>query len=445
MHTTRRRHAFTLIELVVVVVIIGILAAIAVVGFGSLIDKTRQERVNAAARSFDREYRALLAYETGVVGWDDVSNDNYVDLSDIADDVVAGSSGATTLAVVDAGEDTVTFTQDGRTACIQLSNDPAVPSAFCGATTPGTTPETGSTALSMTIDTTKSWGTTFTVPLNGTVNATIDWGDSGASGCPTTVTAGLPVCTYASEGTYTITVNGTVTRFGVDNWLGSSWQQDQYKMISLNSWGTTGLTSLRGAFVYMWYLNSVPATLPPTVTSLQDTFAQTANQWDASFNGDLSGWDTSNVTNMAGTFGVSGFDNNSISNWNTSNVTTMESMFSSSMFNQPIGGWDTSNVTNMQWMFTGSGAFNQPIGSWDVSSVTNMQEMFMLAQAFNQPIGSWDTSNVTNMMGMFRASVVFNQDLTGWCVSSFAYRPDYFSWQSVLDEANHPAWGTCPD
>ena len=49
--------------------------------------------------------------------------------------------------------------------------------------------------------------------------------------------------------------------------------------------------------------------------------------------------------------GASSFNGN-ISSWNTSNVTTMEGMFSdASSFNQDIGFWDTSRVTTMQSMF----------------------------------------------------------------------------------------------
>ena len=44
------------------------------------------------------------------------------------------------------------------------------------------------------------------------------------------------------------------------------------------------------------------------------------------FNGDISKWDVSNVTNMSYMFYNSSFTNN-ISNWNVSNVTDMRSMF----------------------------------------------------------------------------------------------------------------------
>ena len=43
-----------------------------------------------------------------------------------------------------------------------------------------------------------------------------------------------------------------------------------------------------------------------------------------------------------------------------------------SAFNADISGWDTSSVTDMDAMFNGASAFNADISGWDTSSVTNM-------------------------------------------------------------------------
>ena len=52
-------------------------------------------------------------------------------------------------------------------------------------------------------------------------------------------------------------------------------------------------------------------------------------------------------------------------------------------FNGDISSWDVSSVTNMYYMFDQAVAFNGDISSWDVSSVTNMDSMFNNVAAFN--------------------------------------------------------------
>ena len=131
--------------------------------------------------------------------------------------------------------------------------------------------------------------------------------------------------------------------------------------------------------------------------------------------GHISGWDTSQVTDMSKLFLDAWHFNDPIENWDTSNVTDMSEMFRG-YFNQPLGDWDTSKVTNMSCMFERAHSFHQPIGNWDVSSVTNMSNMFDSAVSFNQPIGNWDVSNVKKMIQMFSTAHAFKQSLNNWNV-----------------------------
>ena len=137
------------------------------------------------------------------------------------------------------------------------------------------------------------------------------------------------------------------------------------------------------------------------------------------FNRDIGSWNVSNVSNMSRMFRFASAFNQNIGSWNVSNVTDMSSMFQqASAFNRDIGSWNVSNVSNMSSMFKGAHAFNQDIGGWDVSKVTNMENMFESALAFNQDIGSWGVSTVTNMESMFRGAQAFNGDIGSWGVST---------------------------
>ena len=147
------------------------------------------------------------------------------------------------------------------------------------------------------------------------------------------------------------------------------------------------------------------------VTNMKGLFAYPDEGYSSAFefNGDISNWDVSNVTNMQNMFSGSEF-NGDISNWDVSNVTNMQNMFGGD-FNGDISNWDVSNVTNMQNMFSGS-EFNGDISNWDVSNVTNMQNMFGSSK-FNGDISNWDVSNVTEMKWIFSNSE-FNGDISNW-------------------------------
>ena len=102
-----------------------------------------------------------------------------------------------------------------------------------------------------------------------------------------------------------------------------------------------------------------------------------------------------------------------------SNVTNMAQMFLAvgscggecpSSFNGDLSGWDVSSVTNMSQIFSGCESFNQDLSGWDVSSVTNMNDMFRQAYAFNQDISSWNVSSVTKMTDIFTSASALSDD-----------------------------------
>jgi len=122
-----------------------------------------------------------------------------------------------------------------------------------------------------------------------------------------------------------------------------------------------------------------------------------------SFNGDISGWDTSSVTDMDGMFRNATSFIGDISGWDTSSVTDMRYMFDgASSFNRDISGWDTSSVTSMHRMFAGAVNFNQDISGWNTSNVTDVSRMFLGAGSFDQNLGSWNIGNISAFLPMQR-------------------------------------------
>jgi hypothetical protein len=92
-------------------------------------------------------------------------------------------------------------------------------------------------------------------------------------------------------------------------------------------------------------------------------------------------------------------------------------------FNEDISAWDTSGVTNMFSMFFKASAFNQPIGDWRVDKVTSMGSMFQAAKSFNQNLSGWDVDHVDDLSKMFFNAESFNQEL-GWCLNNPEVRMD---------------------
>ena len=308
-------------------------------------------------------------------------------------------------------------------------------------------------AFVTTWDTSFGVGTTVTLALAGEVDATIDWGDETEPNVVTT--PGPHVHDYGSEGTYIVSVIGSVTAYNSYDNSGTGYNYEQRKLVSVDSWGQLGFTSMYGAFQYCSNLVSVPGTSDgiEAVINMSSMFADAwsfngnIGGWNTSsvtdmsymfngasaFNQDIGSWDTSSVTDMCGMFYNAELFNGNISGWNTSSVTDMSEMFNSaSSFNQDIGGWNTSSVTTMVDMFGYASAFNGDIGDWNTSSVTDMGAMFAFADAFNQDIGDWDTTSVTSMGFMFFGASAFNQDIGSWNTSSvtdmmwmFGYASDF--------------------
>lgn len=87
---------------------------------------------------------------------------------------------------------------------------------------------------------------------------------------------------------------------------------------------------------------------------------------------------------------------------------------SDSSFNSDISGWNTTNVTSMSSLFENAISFNKPLQPWNTSKVINMNNMFKNASSFNQSVkyvpasNFWDVSGVTGMISIFQDAMKFN-------------------------------------
>lgn len=182
----------------------------------------------------------------------------------------------------------------------------------------------------------------------------------------------------------------------------------------ITTWDTSNVTSMNGLFVGQTDFNQdITFWDTSQVTDMSSTFGGAR-----SFNQDIGVWDVSEVTNMSAMFAAAFNFNADIGSWNTNKVTDMSRMFENAQnFNQDISSWEVGNVTSMASMFEGALVFNQDIGAWEVGQVTNMSNMFEGTQNFNQAIGTWDVGSVVDMSNMFLEALVFNQNIGAWNTS----------------------------
>lgn len=139
---------------------------------------------------------------------------------------------------------------------------------------------------------------------------------------------------------------------------------------------------------------------------------------------DLSGWDTSNVTNMSNMF-FEAFDQTEnlihldLSSFDTSNVVDMSGMFSrcTKVQSTDLSSFDTSNVVNMNRMFFACNELiTLDIAHFDTSNVVYMSRLFAECKKLRYvDVSNFDTSSAIDLSVMFR----LNYELESVDVSNF--------------------------
>ncbi|EGP5620192.1 BspA family leucine-rich repeat surface protein [Enterococcus faecium] len=136
---------------------------------------------------------------------------------------------------------------------------------------------------------------------------------------------------------------------------------------------------------------------------------------------DLSGLDTSNVTNMSGMLQSNSLTNINLSGLDTSKVTRMDMMFRENNFiSIDVSNLDTSNVTNMYSMFSFNPFISLDLSNFNTKNVTNLSGMFYnCSNLTNLDLSGLDTSNVTNISSMFQdCSSLTNVNLSSFNTSN---------------------------
>ena len=331
----KNKKAFTLVELLAVIVILAVILVIAVPQVLDVIDTTKVGSLESSAKlianSAEKKYAEFLALgkDTSTINCSDVTKLNHNDYGTCT--ISFDENGKATVSI--KGKDDGKFdglkcegTKDNM-VCGDIPPFPVINCSFDGDLVQGATYVNGQY--------TYTYKERFIIGYN-------DYGYRESWSVTLTdkqstdpVTSKL--CTYINDEPVVSMID--------------MFKNSRAESIDLSSFNTSNVTNMDSMFY-----NSAATSLDLSsfdtskVTNMHDMF-----YGSAVINLDLSNFDTSNVTDMGGMFMQCNAKNIDLSNFDTSNVISMAAMFYfSDVTSLDLSNFDTSKVTNVDWMFTGS-------------------------------------------------------------------------------------------
>ncbi len=443
---TSPKLGFTIVELVIIIIIIGTLAAITIIGYGNWQKQATHTQAKSDLNMAVATMRSACNFGDDGCPTSLPSSQTFSDGIEV--NYIEGDSKDFCIEASSAKYFDVHYYFDTR-------NGSKLTQGTCLG---GTLYDGKYTAFVYDLSLPNCTTSTIQLPMEQpSSGGTVVWGD-GSQG---SLTSSWQSHTYPASGKYTALYEGTVSQINTSGissaanpclWKVSQWSEgaSPWQVKFGNARNLTYVAEVPSSVWDMAYVfNNAKSFNQPIgdwdmshVTKLAGAFAgassfnQNINNWDVSnvtnldqtfldaavFNQPLNNWNISNVTSLGLTFTGAVAFNQPLNNWNTSNVTSMHATFGReycgcpgpSSFNQPLNNWNTSKVTDMSWMFNDASAFNQNINNWDVSNVTDLSQMFAGATNFNQPLNLWNTAKNTNLVQTFAHTAFFNQPVGMW-------------------------------
>ena len=243
----------------------------------------------------------------------------------------------------------------------------------------------------------------MTIPCQnvGVFNATIDWGDGSAASTITAYNDADLSHTYATAGTYTITVSGAFPNvyFYGDAIMAA-------KVATVENLGSVGWETLFRSFYNCTGMTSVAA--GDSDTSAVTDFGYAFIGCSAATSFDMTGMDVSSGTSFNRTFsGCSAATDINMAGWVCSSGTDFTSMFynCTSLVTADVSTFDMTSATTLSYMFNGCTALaDAAIDGWNIEAVTAFTNFYRYAtlptSRYDATLIAWDAQNPVDSLAV---------------------------------------------